>query len=80
MTIAHAVGLKVFTTGCIGGVHHGSPFDISADLPTLAQIPMIVVCLGTKAIFDLKATKENLETNAVPILGYKTNKLPAFFQ
>ena len=73
-------GSKFLQLDVVGGVHHGSPFDISAGLPTLAQIPMIVVCLGTKAILDLKATKENLETNAVPILGYKTNKLPAFFQ
>jgi pseudouridine-5'-phosphate glycosidase len=79
MTIAHAAGIKVFATGGIGGVHRGNTFDISADLPTLAQIPMIVVCSGAKAILDLPATRENLETNGVPILGYKTNELPAFY-
>ena len=79
MTIAHAAGIKVFATGGIGGVHRGNTFDISADLPTLARIPMIVVCSGAKAILDIPATRENLETNGVPILGYKTNELPAFY-
>ena len=79
MTIAHDAGLKVFATGGIGGVHRGNTFDISADLPTLARIPMIVVCSGAKAILDIPATRENLETNGVPILGYKTNELPAFY-
>lgn len=79
MTIAHAAGLKVFATGGIGGIHRGNPFDISADLPTLAQTPMIVVCSGAKAILDLKATRENLETSGVPVLGYQTNELPAFY-
>jgi len=79
MTIAHAAGIKVFATGGIGGVHRGNTFDISADLLTLAQIPMIVVCSGAKAILDLPATRENLETNGVPILGYKTNEIPAFY-
>ncbi len=79
MTVAHAAGIKVFATGGIGGVHRGNSFDISSDLPTLARIPMIVVCSGAKAILDIPATKENLETNGVPILGYKTNELPAFY-
>jgi pseudouridine-5'-phosphate glycosidase len=79
MTIAHAAGIKVFATGGIGGVHLGNTFDISADLLTLAQIPMIVVCSGAKAILNLPATRENLETNGVPILGYKTNEIPAFY-
>jgi len=79
MTIAHAAGIKVFATGGIGGVHRGNTFDISADLLTLAQIPMIVVCSGAKAILNLPATRENLETNGVPILGYKTNEIPAFY-
>jgi pseudouridine-5'-phosphate glycosidase len=79
MTIAHAAGIKVFATGGIGGVHRGNAFDVSADLPTLARIPMIVVCSGAKAILDIPATRENLETNGVPILGYKTNELPAFY-
>ena len=79
MTVAHAAGIKVFATGGIGGVHRGNSFDVSSDLPTLARIPMIVVCSGAKAILDIPATKENLETNGVPILGYKTNELPAFY-
>ncbi len=79
MTVAHAAGIKVFATGGIGGVHRGNSFDISSDLPTLARIPMIVVCSGAKAILDIPATKENLETNGVPILGYKTSELPAFY-
>jgi len=79
MTVAHAAGIKVFATGGIGGVHRGNSFDVSSDLPTLAQIPMIVVCSGAKAILDIPSTKENLETNGVPILGYKTNELPAFY-
>ena len=79
MTIAHAAGIKVFATGGIGGVHRGNTFDISADLPTLARIPMIVVCSGAKAILNIPATRENLETNGVPVLGYKTNELPAFY-
>ncbi len=79
MTVAHAAGIKVFATGGIGGVHRGNSFDISSDLPTLARIPMIVVCSGAKAILDIPATKENLETSGVPILGYKTNELPAFY-
>jgi pseudouridine-5'-phosphate glycosidase len=79
MTVAHAGGIKVFATGGIGGVHRGNSFDVSSDLPTLARIPMIVVCSGAKAILDIPSTKENLETNGVPILGYKTNELPAFY-
>ena len=79
MTIAQAAGIKVFATGGIGGVHRGNTFDVSADLPTLARIPMIVVCSGAKAILNIPATRENLETNGVPILGYKTDELPAFY-
>jgi len=79
MTVAHAAGIKVFATGGIGGVHRGNGFDVSSDLPTLARIPMIVVCSGAKAILDIPATKENLETNGIPILGYKTDELPAFY-
>jgi len=79
MTIAHIAGIKVFATGGIGGVHRGNKSDVSADLPTLAQTPMIVVCSGAKAILDIQATRENLETNGVPVLGYQTNELPAFY-
>ncbi|MFT3893536.1 MAG: pseudouridine-5'-phosphate glycosidase [Anaerolineales bacterium] len=73
-------GIKVFATGGIGGVHRGeSPFDISADLQALAHTPMIVVCAGAKAILDLSATLEYLETMSVPIVGYGTDEFPAFY-
>ena len=71
--------IKVFATGGIGGVHRESPFDISADLQALANIPMIVVCAGAKAILDLPATLEYLETMSVPVVGYGTDEFPAFF-
>jgi pseudouridine-5'-phosphate glycosidase len=79
MEVAHAAGIRVFATGGIGGVHRGNFADTSADLPTLAQIPMIVVCSGAKAILDMPATKEKLETYGVPVLGYQTDELPAFY-
>jgi len=72
-------GIKVFATGGIGGVHRDAPFDISADLQALATIPMIVVCAGAKAILDLPATLEYLETMSVPVLGYGTDEFPAFY-
>lgn len=72
-------GIKVFATGGIGGVHRESNFDISADLQALATIPMIVVCAGAKAILDLPATLEYLETMSVPVVGYKTDEFPAFY-
>ena len=71
--------IKVFTTGGIGGVHRESTFDISADLQALASIPMIVICAGAKAILDLPATLEYLETMSVPVVGYGTNEFPAFY-
>jgi pseudouridylate synthase len=71
--------LKVFATGGIGGVHRESPFDVSADLQALATIPMIVVCAGAKAILDLPATLEYLETMSVPVVGYGTDEFPAFY-
>ncbi len=71
--------IKVFATGGIGGVHRGSAFDVSADLQALATIPMIVVCAGAKAILDLPATLEYLETMSVPVVGYGTDEFPAFF-
>ncbi len=71
--------IKVFATGGIGGVHRESPFDISADLQALASIPMIVVCAGAKAILDLPATLEYLETMSVPVVGYGTDEFPAFY-
>ncbi len=79
MEVAHAAGIHVFATGGIGGVHRGNHADTSADLPTLAQIPMVVVCSGAKAILDMPATKEKLETYGVPVLGYQTGELPAFY-
>lgn len=72
-------GVKVFATGGIGGVHRESNFDISADLQALASIPMIVVCAGAKAILDLPATLEYLETMSVPVVGYGTDEFPAFY-
>jgi pseudouridine-5'-phosphate glycosidase len=82
---AQRVGIRLFATGGIGGVHRtlGGPpgfnFDISADLPALAQTPLIVVCAGAKAILDLPATLEYLETLAVPVVGYGTGEFPAFY-
>jgi pseudouridine-5'-phosphate glycosidase len=71
--------IKIFATGGIGGVHRKSGFDISADLQALATIPMIVVCAGAKAILDLPATLEYLETMSVPVIGYGTDEFPAFY-
>ena len=71
--------IQVFATGGIGGIHRESSFDISADLQALATIPMIVVCAGAKAILDLPATLEYLETMSVPVVGYGTNEFPAFY-
>ncbi|MDP1713979.1 MAG: pseudouridine-5'-phosphate glycosidase [Anaerolineales bacterium] len=79
MFAAHMAGIKVFATGGIGGVHKESSFDISTDLHALAEIPMIVVCAGAKAILDLPATLEYLETMGVPVIGYKTEEFPAFY-
>jgi len=79
MFVAQIAGIKVFATGGIGGVHKESAFDISTDLQALAGIPMIVVCAGAKAILDLPATLEYLETMGVPVVGYKTGEFPAFY-
>ena len=76
---AHKIKIRTFATGGIGGVHHGSGFDISADLIQLSKTPMIVVCSGAKAILDLRATIEYLETHSIPVIGYQTNELPAFY-
>jgi len=78
-TIAAWAGIEVFATGGIGGVHRDPPFDISNDLPTLASTPVAVVCSGAKAILDLRATVEWLETAGVPVIGYDTDELPAFY-
>ncbi len=79
MFAANMVGIKVFATGGIGGVHKESAFDISTDLHALADIPMIVVCAGAKSILDLPATLEYLETMGVPVVGYQTDEFPAFY-
>lgn len=81
MIIASMAGIRVFATGGIGGVHRGAQetFDISADLDELAGTPVTVICAGAKAILDLKLTLEYLETKGVPVLGYKTEELPAFY-
>jgi pseudouridine-5'-phosphate glycosidase len=71
--------IRVFATGGIGGVHRESSFDISADLQALGTIPIIVVCAGAKAILDLPATLEYLETMSVPVVGYGTDEFPAFY-
>ena len=81
MILAHMAGIKLFVTGGIGGVHREATktFDISADLEELANTPVTVVCAGAKAILDLPLTLEYLETKGVPVLGYQTQELPAFY-
>ena len=81
MMIAHMAGIKIFATGGIGGVHRGAEttMDISADLEELASTPVMVVCAGAKSILDLGLTLEYLETHGVPVIGYGTNELPAFY-
>lgn len=81
MMIAHMAGIQVFATGGVGGVHRGAEttMDISADLEELAQTPVMVVCAGAKAILDLGLTLEYLETKGVPVIGYGTEELPAFY-
>lgn len=77
--IAERAGIRVFSTGGIGGVHRGSLPDISADLPELARTPIVVVCSGAKIVLDLPATREWLETHGVTVVGYKCDELPAFY-
>ena len=81
MIIAALAGIRVFATGGIGGVHRGAElsFDISADLQELARTPVAVVCAGVKSILDIRLTLEYLETHGVPVIGYRTDSLPAFF-
>ena len=79
MYLAHLAGIRVFATGGVGGVHRGHPFDVSADLPELAQTPVIVVCAGAKSILDLPLTLEWLETRGVTVLGYGTDEFPSFY-
>jgi pseudouridine-5'-phosphate glycosidase len=79
MIVAHMAGIRVFATGGIGGVHRGHPEDVSADLIELGRTPVTVVCAGAKSILDLPLTLEVLETQGVPVLGYGTDTLPAFY-
>ena len=81
MIIAAMAGIKVFATGGIGGVHRGAErtMDISADLEELAETPVMVICAGAKSILDLGLTLEYLETKGVPVIGYQTEELPAFY-
>ena len=81
MIVAALAGIRVFATGGIGGVHRGAEtsFDISADLQELAHTPVAVVCAGIKSILDLALTREYLETHGVPLIGYGTDTLPAFY-
>jgi pseudouridine-5'-phosphate glycosidase len=81
MVVAEKAGIKVFATGGIGGVHRGAEktFDISADLQELARTPVVVVCSGAKAILDLPLTREYLETMGVPVIGFRSEEMPAFY-
>lgn len=81
MLIASLAGIKVFATGGIGGVHRGASesFDISADLEELSKTDVAVVCAGAKSILDIGLTLEYLETHGVPVVGYKTGEMPAFY-
>ena len=79
MWLASRAGVAVFATGGIGGVHRGGAHDVSADIPELGRTPMVVVCAGAKAILDLPATREALETAGVLVVGYETDELPAFY-
>ena len=77
LVLCHVVGIRVFATGGIGGVHH-SPFDESADLIELARTPAMVVCTGAKSILNLPATVERLETLGITVIGYRTSEFPGF--
>jgi pseudouridine-5'-phosphate glycosidase len=79
MMAAAWAGIKVFATGGIGGVHRGDRTDVSADLPELGRTSVAVVCAGAKAILDLPATLEWLETAGVPVIGFQTDEFPAFY-
>jgi pseudouridylate synthase len=79
MILAHQAGIPLFATGGIGGVHRGHPFDVSADLAELGRTPVTVISSGAKSILDLPATRELLETNGVPVIGYGSDTMAAFF-
>jgi pseudouridylate synthase len=79
--LAASAGIRVFATGGLGGVHRGArdTWDVSADLDVLAGTPILVVCSGVKSVLDIAATLELLETKSVPVLGYRTDRFPAFY-
>lgn len=81
MVLAHLAGIQVFATGGLGGAHRGAQhsFDLSADLSELARTPVLVVCAGVKSLLDAALTMELLETAGVPVLGYRTDRLPGFY-
>ncbi|MDX1546634.1 MAG: pseudouridine-5'-phosphate glycosidase [Rhodothermales bacterium] len=79
MHLAHRHGIDVFATGGIGGVHRGGGFDVSTDLEALGALPLVAVCAGAKAVLDLAATREVLETKGVTVVGYQTDEMPAFY-
>jgi pseudouridine-5'-phosphate glycosidase len=79
MYVAHQVGIELFATGGIGGVHRGHPFDVSADLTELGRTPVTVVCAGAKAILDLPLTREVLETHGVPVIAFGSDAMAAFY-
>lgn len=77
--LAHRAGIRVLATGGTGGVHRGAPCDISADVSVLGCTPLVVVCSGPRAVLDLRRTVEALETLSVPVVGYGTDRMPAFY-
>lgn len=79
MIVAHAAGIELFATGGIGGVHLGNLTDVSADLSEMGRTPVTIVCSGAKAILDLPATRERLETEGVTVVGYGCDEMPAFY-
>ncbi|MEX1185008.1 MAG: pseudouridine-5'-phosphate glycosidase [Gemmatimonadaceae bacterium] len=79
LVLAARAGIRVFATGGIGGVHRDAPFDESSDLIELSRNPVVCVCAGAKAILDLRATSERLETLSVPVVGFGTDRLPEFY-
>ncbi len=79
MIVAHHVGIELFATGGMGGVHRGHPFDVSADLYELGRTPVTVVSSGVKSILDMPATREVLETQGVPVIGWQSDEMAAFY-
>ncbi|HKR00011.1 MAG TPA: pseudouridine-5'-phosphate glycosidase [Pyrinomonadaceae bacterium] len=77
--VADRAGIRVFATGGIGGVHRGTLPDVSADLPELARVNVLIVCSGAKIVLDLPATREWLETHGITVVGYGTDEMPAFY-